>query len=414
MGDAVRRVAIVSPAWPPGSSANGIITYVQHLRAGLRELGVESRVAAHARGPGGEDAEAINGALSQNGPVARLATRVGWRLFPRAAARLIPAMDAMHCARRLERGWPFDVLETEESFGTARWIARAVAAPVVVRLHGPWCVVGPARGEPHDPAFHARVAAEGRAIATAAAVSAPSRAVLDRVRRHYGRPLPDAVVIPNPGPEPNPNDVWDRASADPGLVLFVGRFDRNKGGDLAVDAFARLAERTPSLRLVMAGPDDGVVDELGKRWSFPEYVAAKVPGVHRGRVECIGRVDQDALVAWRRRSGVVISASRYENFPMAVLEAMAQGCPVVCPDAGGLPEMVEDGVTGLVYPAGDVAALADRIASLVAAPGRAAELGATALRQYRARYLPKRVAEQTLEFYRDIRRQRLVRPRGRV
>ena len=83
--------------------------------------------------------------------------------------------------RRLKHDWPFDVLEIEETFGTARWIARAVAAPVVVRLHGPWFVNGSALGVPRDAAFHARVAAEGKAIASAAAVSTPCRDVLERV-----------------------------------------------------------------------------------------------------------------------------------------------------------------------------------------------------------------------------------------
>jgi glycosyltransferase involved in cell wall biosynthesis len=308
----------------------------------------------------------------------------------------------MYGCRRLEREWPFDLLEVEESFGTARWIARAVNAKVIVRLHGPWIVNGAALGVPRDTAFYARVAAEGRAIATAAAVSAPSRDVLEQVRRYYKMELPNAVVIPNPGPEPTFAHNWDREAAEPGHVVFIGRFDRHKGGDIAVDAFSLLAERIPSLKLTMAGPDRGVMDESGKCWSFPEYVAAKVPGVHRGRIEFLGQVSHDVLVKLRRRASVVISAARYENFPMVVLEALSQGCPVVCPDAGGLPEMVEDGVSGLVYPSGGAAALASRIESIIQAPARAAGLGATALQQYRSKYLPQRVAERTIEFYRNV------------
>lgn len=412
MGDTVHRVALVSPAWPPGSVANGIITYVQHLRAGLRECGVECRVAAYARSPGGEDAELVGGAVSGSSRLARLATRVGRRLLPRATAQAAAALDAMRCVRRLERGWPFDLLETEETFGRARWITRAVTAPVVVRLHGPWVIHGPVFGVPQDATFRARVRAEGRAIANAAAVSSPSRDVLRRVREYYRLPLPDAAVLPCPGPEPNPAHTWERAAAEPGHVLFVGRFDRHKGGDIAIDAFARLADRLPSLRLTMAGPDNGVVDDSGRRWSFPEYVADKVPAPHRGRIEFVGQVSPDALVRLRQRAGVVISASRYENFALAVLEAMAQGCPVVCPDAGGLPEMVEDGLSGLVYPAGDATALADRIASLITSPDRAAELGERALERYRAHYTPKQVALQTLEFYHDVCRRNRAHARG--
>jgi glycosyltransferase involved in cell wall biosynthesis len=318
----------------------------------------------------------------------------------------------MYGFRRLEREWPFDLLEVEESFGTARWIARAVNAKVIVRLHGPWIVNGTALGVPRDTEFYARVTAEGRAIATAAAVSAPSHKVIEHVRDYYNIKLPNAVVVPNPGPEPTSAHNWDRESAESGHVVFVGRFDRHKGGDIAVDAFSLLAERIPSLKLTMAGPDRGVIDESGRHWSFREYVAAKVPGSHRGRIEFIGQVSNDALVKLRRRASVVISAARFENFPMAVLEALSQGCPVVCPDAGGLPEMVEDGVSGLVYPSGDAAALARRIESIIQAPALAAELGATALQQYRSKYLPQRVAERTIEFYQNVCEQHPARRRG--
>jgi glycosyltransferase involved in cell wall biosynthesis len=318
----------------------------------------------------------------------------------------------MYGFRRLEREWPFNVLEVEESFGTARWIARAVNAKVIVRLHGPWIVTGAALGVPRDAAFYAKVAAEGRAIATAPAVSAPSRDVLEQVRRYYKTELPNAVVIPNPGPEPTSAHNWDREAAEPGHVVFIGRFDRLKGGDIVVDAFSLLAERIPSLKLTMAGPDGGVMDESGRRWSFSEYVEARVPAPHRRRIEFIGQVDHEALVKLRRRASVVISASRYETFGIAVLEAMAQGCPIVCPNVGGLPEIVEDGTSGLMFPVGDAAALASRIESIIKAPAVAAGLGATALQQYRSKYLPQRVAQRTIEFYRNVCGQHPTRRRG--
>ena len=62
----------------------------------------------------------------------------------------------------------------------------------------------------------------------------------------YGLTLPEAVVIPYAGPEPRRDYLWDLSRAEPGLVAFVGRFDRHKGGDIAVDAFALLIERHPS------------------------------------------------------------------------------------------------------------------------------------------------------------------------
>ena len=66
-------------------------------------------------------------------------------------------------------------------------------------------------------------------------------------------------------------------------------------------------------------------------------------------------------------AAVVVVGSRYDNFPVTVLEAMAVGCPLVAPRVGGIPEIVEDGVNGLLYEAGNPA---DMAAKLVPGPGR--------------------------------------------
>src|SRR5262249_20946668 len=126
-----------------------------------------------------------------------------------------------------ERG--IQILEMEETFGWARWLRPAVSIPICVRLHGPWFLSGAAAGVPDDDDFRERIREEGRAIRVADAVTAPSRAVLERVRDYYGLPLPEAEVIPNPTwPIPVP-ERWRLEGCEPNQVLFVGRFDRLKG-----------------------------------------------------------------------------------------------------------------------------------------------------------------------------------------
>ena len=99
---------------------------------------------------------------------------------------------------------------------------------------------------------------------------------------------------------------------------------------------------------------------------------------------------------------MVLFTSRYENFPLTLLEAMAQGCPLVCADAGSCTEIVEPERTALVFRAGDAGALAERIAVLLDRPERAAELGAQALADYRRRFLPGPIARVTLQYYEEV------------
>jgi glycosyltransferase involved in cell wall biosynthesis len=401
-----RRILLVSPGWPRAAYANGIVSYVDNMKHGFERAGSEVRVAAFATAPGGEDAVVIAGAFSRLTALARLATRATWKLAPPIAARLIEPLDALTSFRAAYREWPFDIAEIEESRGVSTWVARAVPAAVVVRLHGPWFLNAPARGVPEDARFHRLVRREGGAIARAEGLSSPSKDVLERVRAHYGLPLPDAVVIPNPGPEPQAAHLWRPESAEAGLIVFIGRFDRHKGGDLVVDAFVKLAGSGRRVRLLMAGRDDGVVDDSGRLWRFPEYLEARVPAELRGRIDFLGQQDPEKLVELRRRASVVLFASRYENFPLTLLEAMAQGAPLVCADAGACTEIVRDRRNALVFRAGDAASLADRIAVLLDHPERAAALAAQGLADYRASFLPDAIARVTLDFYDDILRRR--------
>jgi len=400
---AVHRIVLASPGWPRAAFANGIVSYVDHMKRAFEAAGHEVRVAAYAIARGGEDAALIRGSFARLGALQRFTTRVGWKLAPDVAARVFGALDARTSFRALHRAWPFDLAEIEESRGESLWVARAApSAAVVLRLHGPWFLNAAARGVPVDAAFERMVAREGQAIARAEAVTSPSRDVLERVRERYGLALPHAVVIPNPGPEPDARALWRREAAEPGLIVFIGRFDRHKGGDLVVDAFVKLAAAGRSVRLAFAGRDDGVVDDSGRRWSFPEYLAAHVPRELHDRIEFLGQVDPEKLVALRRRASVVLFASRYENFPLTLLEAMAQGCPLVCADAGSCTEIVEKDRTALVFPAGDAGALAERIAVLLDRPERAAELGEQALADYRTRFLPEPIARVTLQYYGEV------------
>jgi glycosyltransferase involved in cell wall biosynthesis len=91
--------------------------------------------------------------------------------------------------------------------------------------------------------------------------------------------------------------------------------------------------------------------------------------------------------------------SYYETFGISVVEAMAQGLPVVATTAGALPELVENGVTGLTVPPGDAEALAQALITLLAEPGRAQAMGAKGKAKVQENYSPKAVAQQTLQFY---------------
>jgi glycosyltransferase involved in cell wall biosynthesis len=151
-------------------------------------------------------------------------------------------------------------------------------------------------------------------------------------------------------------------SAPGGEVLLAGRLVSEKAVDTAIRAIALVPGDT---RLHIAG-DGPVRAEM-------EALAAEVAP---GRVVFHGRLPKDELHALLRGSCVSVMSSRwYENQPLAVLESLANGVPVVATDLGGTPELVRPGVDGELVPADQPARMAEAIATIMADPDKAFLMG---------------------------------------
>jgi glycosyltransferase involved in cell wall biosynthesis len=147
-----------------------------------------------------------------------------------------------------------------------------------------------------------------------------------------------------------------------GDVVFAGRLSPEKGVDTLIAAMGRLGPAAV-LHVAGEGPEVGRLQALAH---------AHAPG----RVVFHGRLDKPGTEALLRSAAVVAVPSRwYENQPMIVLEAMALGVPVVASDIGGLPELVEPGVTGALVPPDDDDALATALGELLGKPERALAMG---------------------------------------
>jgi glycosyltransferase involved in cell wall biosynthesis len=183
----------------------------------------------------------------------------------------------------------------------------------------------------------------------------------ERLLRELKISLPPLEIVP-PGytPLPDPGgdqDSFARSLGLPGpFLLFVGRLAANKGLAELLTAFGELAKHDPAAALVIAGADGG-------QGSFVDRETTRL-GL-TGRVHRLGFLeDERRLAAAFREARVFVLPSEYEAFGLVILEAMAQGTPVVTSRVGGIPEFVEDGTAGLLFPPGDAAALSAAILRL--------------------------------------------------
>jgi glycosyltransferase involved in cell wall biosynthesis len=183
-----------------------------------------------------------------------------------------------------------------------------------------------------------------------------------------------------PGPEPGVH------RGEAGRLLCVGRLVPIKGHDVLVRAVAEARRSVPELSLDLAG---GGPLEPDLRRRVAEL------GLD-GAVRFLGHVAPPPFAD----AALVIVPSLGEGFGMVALEAMERGRPVVASDVGGLPEIVADGKTGLVVPAGDPDALAAAVVALVRDPDRAEALGEAGRRRALDRFRQERCTERHDELYR--------------
>ncbi len=173
------------------------------------------------------------------------------------------------------------------------------------------------------------------------------------------------------------------------LVGMVSALRAVKGHDIAIETIAMLRERYPRLRLLIVG--QGTTSAELERLAAPLGDRVLFTG-HRTDVMSVF----DAL-------DVCVHPSRMDAFPTTLIEALAASTPVLASSVGGIPEIVDDGQTGVLVPAPvDAAAFARALAGLLDDPSRRRTLAAAGRREYEERFTTGPWVEQTRALYDEV------------
>jgi glycosyltransferase involved in cell wall biosynthesis len=199
-------------------------------------------------------------------------------------------------------------------------------------------------------------------------------------RAEQYRVIPNGVELRKFAQEPQPVA---------GRVLMVGRLARPKRPELAIRAFVSVRRAVPRAELHIVG--DGALQSEAEQL---------VRGLQLSdAVRFLGhREDIAELLA---AASCALLVSDYEGCPLAVVEAMAAGVPVVAMDAGGVAELVEHGRTGLITPTHDVDALAAALIDVLTHSEAARAMGAAGREVARQRLSIERMVESTVELYEE-------------
>jgi phosphatidyl-myo-inositol dimannoside synthase len=325
-------------------------------------------------------------------------SRVSWLgKFARLAV-MAHYLEAQHRAILAEaREGQVDVIHAHWAIPTgpaAVLAARKLEVPSIITMHGGDVYVNPEQGYDFPTRWYVRPALRWT-LCHAGALTA----ITEDCRQHAlraGAPA-DRIRLVFNGTDLrrfSPDENGDRRGPrfGPNMIFACRQLFPRKGIRFLLEAAAQLKPQFPDLKVVLAG--DG--------FERPELARlAETLGLSPD-VTFLGWVPNTELPPYYRAAAVSVIPSLEEGFGIPAAEAMGCEVPVVASDAGGLPEVVEHGVTGLVVPRGDSTALAQAIGSLLADPERRRTMGQAGRARALRLFDWDRSAEQFEQIYREV------------
>ena len=317
-----------------------------------------------------------------------------------SVSSLMLAFSLRAAARFLElsRERRFDIVHDNQGLGLGLLLMKSTGTPLVATIHHPLSIdrrnaVAQARGPIEKarrliyyPLFMQEfVARRLDKIITVSEASARMVELAFNVRRDQMRVIHNGIDADVFQPLP--------ISKDPNSVIYVGNSeDRTKGAAYLLQAFRLLGDTSPYRLTFVDRPQEELklAPRLVQRYGLS------------ARVHFTGRVTTAELVRHYNRAEMLICPSLYEGFGLPAGEAMACGLPVAATTGGALPEVVEDGVTGILVPPRNAPALAEAMRTLMGDPDLRRRMGQAGRERVLERFSWPKAALRTEAVYREV------------
>jgi glycogen synthase len=398
------KIGLLSFEYPPETGFGGIGTYTWHHARALVKLGHEAHVLAGAREATPLRSDEHDGVRVHRfwagGTAMHAVARLGALGLRWTRQRLQNAWSMYQGISALHREHEYDVLEMPECGAEGALVTRWLKVPTVVRLHSPSRLIMPLYDVSRADVMLCS-ALEQAAITKATALTACSRFVADEVNQtlRVNRQIP---IIRN-----GLDVEWFDGAAEPGnvyrqyglpqrqlMIVFTGRMERRKGIHLCSAIASSILERF-DVSFVLAGDDlfGYVADTL-----LPSLASRRL----KGSIHWLGPLGMTEVRQLVRAADIFLLPSLWENCPYSCLEAMAAARAVVSADQGGMPELIQNGINGLLAASGNASSFVQRIEQLIADSALRRRLGCAARETIQREHGDTHVASQALGIYRDL------------
>ncbi len=395
------NIVLINPEYPSlhDRGHGGIATYVYTMANALSKAGHSTHVLARK----GTDSYALCNTVEFHTydfvPPARF---VAW--FYRLLSDKIYwergcSKGAFQVVMEIHKQESLDIVEIPEYNGLATCFPKKTPFSTVVTFHTPTVLIDEWNQRSVTFSQRAWYSYEQRAIKKAKAFRCPSKSLTEKIAQLYRVDQKIISVIRNP----ISTEHFDSIKSNPVKsdtnceILFAGRLERRKGGEIMQQSIKRILEINDAIQLTFAGET-----EIGSSVDYRQMIERSLSEEERKRVWFLGAVNRDDLVLLYRRSDIFLIPSLFENGPYSLLEAMSARLPVIGADTGGINEVIVEGETGLLFPLDSAEILCEKIKLLVDKPDLRKKLANAAYAHITKHHAPDCIAAQSLEFYQNV------------
>jgi len=295
--------------------------------------------------------------------------------------------------KKAHKQTPIDIIECSE-VGHA-FIRNLKGVKRVIRMHGGHHFF---RHFENRPLVPKTVWQEKKAFAKAHALCAVSNFVNEETAKHLGfDPLKTTILYNGVMPQ-QLTALAAGTETVPGRIVFTGTVCEKKGARQLVQAFAEVKAAVPNATLCMVGPDWFFED--GK--SYIEYLQQYIPPALKSSVQFIGRVANTEIPCWIASAQVCAYPSHMEAMPLAWLEAMALGKPVVASQTGPGPEVITHEKDGLLCDPHNPQSIAENLVRMLKDEQLANACGHNSRQKVQDHFDMQKLVAENIAFYKNV------------
>ena len=393
------NIGFIEPFYPSKVSGGGAGTYVQLVARELVRRGHKAVVfAAYVPGEGREYYvdEGVHVYRLKNTSLHYFVGRIPvlGNIFAKAVRSLEYSGIFLKKLKEVQKEHSIDIIEHVETGNILFAISNYV--PFVMKLHGSNYTVKKFFGEKITIGDVLERFLERIVIKKAIAVTSPSAFLAHEVFKECGlKKTP--LIQPSPvDPECLKSSINTPNEQDP-VVLYAGRFEKRKGVHVLMEAATKVIAQYPNVTFRFFGSDTSDMNKEEMLSYFSRHQIAD-------KVQIFGHIPKENLLRQYQKASIVVLPSAYDTSPLVIYEAMGCGKSVVATNVGGIPELIDDQLTGLLVPYGDVRALTDAILKLLLNEQLRKEMGLRGREKAKEKYSLEKIVTNQIDFYKQALR----------